>query len=171
MVLGQLMVRFTAVDATHPRAWFRDQTTSEALALPSPDNRIMAEPYTKRMNAFLGVDQGAAVVVTSLGRAHALGLTDQAVIIRPAADADDVWFPSERPDLGASPGVAAAAASALDAGGISVDDIGRFDLYSCFPSAVQIAADLGMPADDVPAVRALEGHPGFDEFDRAVPAA
>ena len=31
------------------------------------------------------------------------------------------------------------ATAALDAAGIGIDDIARFDLYSCFPSAVQIA--------------------------------
>jgi acetyl-CoA C-acetyltransferase len=89
--LGRLMAPFTAVAATHPSAWFRERSTAEALADPSPDNRITAEPYTKRMNACLDVDQGAALVVTSLGRARALGLADQAVFIWSAADANDVW--------------------------------------------------------------------------------
>jgi acetyl-CoA C-acetyltransferase len=162
VALGRLMAPFTAVAATHPYAWFRGRATAEALARPSPDNRIAVEPYTKRMNACLYVDQGAALVVTSLGRAQALGMADQAVFIWSAADANDVWHPSQRPDLGASPGIAAAAASALGAGGIGVDEIGHFDLYSCFPSAIQIAAKaLGLSVDDRRVLTVTGGLPYF----------
>ena len=40
--------------------------------------------------------------------------------------------------------------SALRLAGVGVDDIDEIDLYSCFPSAVQIAAaELGLALDDV----------------------
>ena len=35
----------------------------------------------------------------------------------------------------------AATAAALEAAGTGVDDISAFDLYSCFPCAVELAAD------------------------------
>jgi acetyl-CoA C-acetyltransferase len=45
--------------------------------------------------------------------------------------------------------MAVAAAAACDAARITVDDIARFDLYSCFPSAVQLAMDsLGLRGAD-----------------------
>ncbi|MBM3663692.1 MAG: acetyl-CoA acetyltransferase [Actinobacteria bacterium] len=139
-VLGEIMTRFSAVGAAHPHAWFAERLDAAAIAAPAPDNRIVAEPYTKRMNAFLGVDQGAAVVVTSLGRALELGLGDQVVFVWSAADANEVWFPSQRPDLGRSEGIKEARTAVLDASGVDLDDISSFDLYSCFPSAVQLAA-------------------------------
>lgn len=148
-VLGRLMGPFSEVAAGNPHAWFRDRLSPEQIATPGPDNRLTAEPYTKRMNAFLQVDQAAAMVMTSYGRARALGLADQAVFVWSVADAHDVWFPSARPDLGASPAIAAAAQAALGTAGVGVDDLAMFDLYSCFPSAVQIAADaLGVSHAD-----------------------
>ena len=47
------------------------------------------------------------------------------------------------------PAIATAVGDALDAAGITLDDVARFDLYSCFPSAVQVATRaLGIAADD-----------------------
>src|SRR5690606_9775665 len=71
--LGPLMARATAVAAKHPYAWFPVERTPEEIATPSADNRLTAEPYTKLMNAIMSVDQGAAIVVTSLATARDLG--------------------------------------------------------------------------------------------------
>jgi acetyl-CoA C-acetyltransferase len=74
---------------------------------------------------------------------------DRLVFPLAGADAHDHFFFSERESLAASPGIAAAGRAALEAAGIGVDDVARFDLYSCFPSAVEIALDaLGLPGPD-----------------------
>lgn len=160
--LGALMAPFTEVAATRPHAWFPEPLSPEEIATPLPDNRVTAEPYTKRMNAVIMVDQGAAVAVTSLAVARELGVEDRAVFVWSAADASDVWFPSQRPDLGSSPGIAAAARGALFAAGAGIDDLARVDLYSCFPSAVQMAsAALGMHDDDPRGLTVTGGLPYF----------
>lgn len=160
--LGKLMAPFTAVAATRPHAWFPEVLSPEAISTPSPGNRITAEPYTKRMNAVIMVDQGAAVVVTSLAVAQELGIPDNAVFVWSAADCSDVWFPSQRPDLSASPAIGAAAGSALAAAGAGIDDIARLDLYSCFPSAVQMAASaLGVRLGDPRGLTVTGGLPYF----------
>ena len=160
--LGRLMAPFSAVAAMRPHAWFPEALTPQAISTPSPDNRVTAEPYTKRMNAVIMVDQGAAVVVTSLAVAQELGVADSAVFVWSAADCSDVWFPSQRPDLGASPAIAAASAAALPAAGAGMDDIARLDLYSCFPSAVQMAAAaLGIAPDDTRGLTVTGGLPYF----------
>lgn len=147
--LGKLMAPFTEVAATRPHAWFPEVLSPEAISSPSSDNRITAEPYTKRMNAVIMVDQGAAVVVTSLAVAQELGIEDRAVFVWSAAECSDVWFPSQRPDLGTSPAIGVAAGTALAAAGVGIDDVARLDLYSCFPSAVQMATTaLRIPGDD-----------------------
>lgn len=160
--LGELLAPFTAVAAEHPQAWFRQQRSASEIATPSPDNRLVAEPYTKRMTAFLGGSHGAALVVTSLAVARSLGLDDGAMFVRSSATAADVWFPSARPDLGASPAIAAAGAAALEAGGVGLDELSFLDLYSCFPSAVQIgAAALGVALDDPRGLTVTGGLPYF----------
>ena len=55
------------------------------------------------------------------------------------ADAHDHYFFTERDSLADSPAIRIAGAAALDAAGLGIDDVARFDLYSCFPAAVEIA--------------------------------
>ncbi len=160
--IGRLLAPFTEVAAKHPYAWFAQARSAEEIAQPSPQNRVTAEPYTKLMNAFPSVVQGAALVVTSLAEAQRAGVADQAVYVWGGADATDVWFPVQRPDLGASPGIATATGIALSAAGVSVDDLRMLDLYSCFPVAVQMAADaLGLAHDDPRRLTVTGGLPYF----------
>ncbi|MHB8681042.1 MAG: acetyl-CoA acetyltransferase [Acidimicrobiales bacterium] len=161
-VLGELLAPFTEVAAGHPVAWFPQARGADELAEVGPDNRLVAEPYVKRMCAVFNVDQGAAVLVTSLAAARKAGLADDAVFCLSGADAADVWFPSARPDPGTSPAIAAAGRAALEAAAIALDDVGAFDLYSCFPCAVQMGASaLGIGTDDRRGLTVTGGLPYF----------
>ena len=160
--MGQLLAPFTAVAATHSAAWFPQPRPAEEIATPSVENRIVAEPYTKRMTAFLNVDQGAAVVVCSLAAARAAGVADRAVFVWSGADCHDVWEPVARPDLTASPAIAAAAGATLQAHDLGIDDVTAFDLYSCFPAAVEAATDaIGLAGDDPRGLTVTGGLPYF----------
>ncbi len=70
-VMGELLAPFTEVAAANPYAWFREARTAAAIATPSADNRLVCDPYTKWMCAYLGSDQGAALLVCSLAEARA----------------------------------------------------------------------------------------------------
>jgi acetyl-CoA C-acetyltransferase len=166
--LGALMAPFTSVAAANPYAWFPQERTAAEIATPSPDNRIVCEPYTKRMTAFLGSDQSAALVVCSLASARRAGVADRAVFVWSGAEAVDVRFVSQRPDPGRSPGIAAAGAASLGAASaaagrtLGMDDIDRMDIYSCFPSAVQMAtAALGIAPGDSRGLTVTGGLPYF----------
>jgi acetyl-CoA C-acetyltransferase len=160
--LGAVMAPFTEVAAGHPCAWFPTARTAAELATVSPDNRLVSDPFTKRLCAVLGVDQAAAVLVTSLGAARAAGLADRAVFVSAAAALSDVWFPSARPDLGRSPAIAAAVGHALAAAGLGIDDVGAVDLYSCFPCVIEMAAEaIGIVPDDRRGLTVTGGLPYF----------
>ncbi|MHB1518338.1 MAG: acetyl-CoA acetyltransferase [Acidimicrobiales bacterium] len=166
--LGSVLAPFTEVASRNPFAWFTDRLSAEAIATPAADNRIVSEPYTKRMNAFLGSDQGAALIVCSLAAARRAGVADRAVFIWSGAEATDVRSPVARPDPGRSPAIAAAgrallaAASSAAARPVDIDDVGVLDLYSCFPSAVQLAAEaLGIALDDSRGLTSTGGLPYF----------
>jgi acetyl-CoA C-acetyltransferase len=160
--LGARMARFTQVAASHPYAWFPSARTAGELSTVTADNRLVTEPYPKHMCAFLHVDQGAAVLVTSLAAARAAGVADRAVFCWSAADATEVWFPTARPDPGSSAGLRAAAHAALDAARLGVDDIDCFDVYSCFPCTVEMAEDaLGLSPDDARGLTVTGGLPYF----------
>jgi acetyl-CoA C-acetyltransferase len=144
--LGRLWSRFSAVAATNPYAWTRRMYTPDEVTTPSPDNRMVGFPYPKRLNSNLFVDQGAALILCSVERARALGVPrERWVFVHAGADAHDHWLLSHRRDLRSSPAIRVAGRAALDLAGATATDLAQVDLYSCFPSAVQVAAaELGL---------------------------
>ena len=146
--LASFLARNSEVAAKNPFAWFRDAYTPAQIATPSADNRLTAEPYTKRMNSFAQVDLGSALLVTTLAQATALGLRDRCVFPWAGASNRDV-APTRRRELAASPAIRAAGRACFEAAGIGLDEIDCFDLYSCFPIAVEVgAAEIGLALDD-----------------------
>lgn len=141
--LGHLMAPFTEVAARHPyRAWFPLARTPDELSTETPGNRMVCEPYTKLLNSILTVDMGAAFVLMAAEVAQELGVaSDRWVFPWAAATCNDVYFPLQRPELGRSPGIRVAGDAVLGAAGVSIDDITWFDLYSCFPAAVEAAVE------------------------------
>ncbi|MDQ2650179.1 MAG: acetyl-CoA acetyltransferase [Actinomycetota bacterium] len=141
VAVSELWSRFSEVAATNPHAWIQQAYTPEEIRTPSPDNRMIGLPYTKRMNSNNAVEQGAAFILCSAERAEALGVPrDRWVFPHCGTDAHDHIFVSERDELGASPAMRLAGRAALELAGVGVDELGPIDLYSCFPSAVEIAA-------------------------------
>ena len=144
--IGNLWSTFAAVASENPYAWSRTPFTPSEITTPTPDNRLVCFPYTKRMCANLDVDQAAALVLCSYEAATSAGIAaDRMVFPRSGADAHDHYFVTERASLGAAPAIGIAGRAALGAAGLDLDDVARFDLYSCFPAAVQLALDsLGL---------------------------
>ncbi|MBC8294127.1 MAG: acetyl-CoA acetyltransferase [Proteobacteria bacterium] len=148
--LGELYAPFSQLASDNPLAWFRQRRSAEEIATPAVSNRLIEWPYTKYMNAVLVVDQSASLILTSVGKARDLGIDESCwVFLHGCGDANDLWYVSERRDFCSSPALAAAGQQALAMAGVGIDDIDCFDLYSCFPSAVQIARnELGIAEDD-----------------------
>lgn len=149
-VLGRMMARFSAVAARNPYAWFPVEHSPEEFRTVSASNRWICFPYPKLMNAILAVDMAAALVLMSEAEAERRGIpVGRRVAFLAGASALDPWTLSERRQYSRSAGCAAAARAALDHGGLDVADVDLFDLYSCFPSAVELAMDaLGLESDD-----------------------
>jgi acetyl-CoA C-acetyltransferase len=147
--MSELWSRFSQVAATNPHAWIQEAYTAEEIRTPSPDNRMIGFPYTKRLNSNNAVEQGAAVILCSAERAEALGVPrDRWVFPHSGTDAHDHYFVSERDELGASPAMRLGGRAALALAEVEVDDLAHVDLYSCFPSAVEIAAtEIGLDLD------------------------
>lgn len=146
--LGALMAPFTQVAAANPYAWFPTARTAEEIATPTTSNRYVGYPYTKYMNAVGNVDQAAALLLTSAGEARRLGVPeDRLVYLHGCAEAHDHWFMSERVAFDRSPAIEVVGRETLAMAGRTIDEVALFDLYSCFPSIVQIAAEaLAVPA-------------------------
>ncbi|HEX4867305.1 MAG TPA: acetyl-CoA acetyltransferase [Acidimicrobiales bacterium] len=149
VVASELWARFSEVAATNPHAWIQRAYTAEEIRTSSADNRMIGFPYTKLMNSNNAVEQGAGLILCSAERAEALGVPrDRWVFPHSGTDAHDHYFVSHRDDLGRSPAMRLAGRAALELAGVGVDDLAHVDIYSCFPSAVQIAAhELGLGLD------------------------
>ncbi len=149
VAVSELWARFSEVAATNPDAWIQKALTPDEIRTPSADNRMIGFPYTKRMNSNNAVEQGAGVILCSAERAEALGVPrDRWVFPHSGTDAHDAYHFTAREELGSSPAMRLAGGEALALAGVDVDDLAHVDLYSCFPSAVQIAAhELGLGTD------------------------
>lgn len=148
-VVSEMWARFSEVAAANPHAWIREPRTAEEIRTATPDNRMIGHPYPKLMNSNNSVEQAAALLLCSVERAEALGVPrDRWVFPWTGTDAHDTWFVGNRVSLHRSPAIGIAGAKALELAGLGVDDIAHVDVYSCFPSAVQVAAnELGLGLD------------------------
>jgi acetyl-CoA C-acetyltransferase len=148
--LGELCSRFAAVAAANPHAWFQEAHQPEEIAVVRPGNRMVGFPYPKLMNAIIETDQAAAVIMAGSDTAREFSIPEHRwVYVNGCGDATDKWFVSERVNYHSSPAIRAATQRAIDMAGIGVEDVAKFDLYSCFPSAVQMALDsLGLKPED-----------------------
>jgi len=155
--------RFSSVASTNPHAWDQVAHSASEISTAGPSNRWIGWPYTKLMNANIATDQAAALVLTSVSTAQSLGIpSDGWVFPWSGADSHDHWFVSDRWHLGTSPSMALNARAALGHVRMGIDEIARLDLYSCFPSAVQMgAAALGFSLDDADRVGTVTGGLAF----------
>jgi len=159
--LAGLMTRFSERASLNPHAWFRRAFSADEIGTPSAENRLTAEPYTKRMNSFPDVDQASALLLTSLAVARELRLEDRAIFVWSGASCAEPP-PAQRPEPGTAPALRAAARAALDAAGIGADELRFIDCYSCFPIAVEAGADaLGAALDDPRGFTLTGGMPFF----------
>jgi acetyl-CoA C-acetyltransferase len=159
--IGELLAPMTQIAARNPHAWFRVERSAAEIVDATPGNRMVGYPYTKYMVAVMDVDMAGALVLATHGKADALGIPpDRRVYPRGWCYARDPVLVAAHPDLGRSPAMAAASAEALRIAGVGVDDIGSFDLYSCFASSLHFACDaLGLRPGDARGVTVTGGLP------------
>mgnify|MGYP006265775287 CR=1 FL=1 len=148
--IGELWAQFSAVAQNNPHAWVRHALSAEEIWRPGPDNRMISWPYPKLMNSNNMVDQGAALVLCSAEKAEYLQIPrDTWVFPYAGTDSHDTYIIGERDELHRSPAIRIGARRVLELAGGGVDEIDFVDLYSCFPSAVQVAArEIGLPIGD-----------------------
>lgn len=147
--LAQLWAGFNQVAVQNPYAWIRTPMTAGEIREAGPSNRMVGFPYTKAMNSNWNLDQGAALLLCSAAAAKAAGVPrDRWVFPHAGTDAHDTYLVSNRRDLHSSPAINEAARVLFELTGKTVADIDHVDVYSCFPSAVQVSAtEIGFGLD------------------------
>ncbi|NMN99972.1 hypothetical protein HH308_01935 [Gordonia sp. TBRC 11910] len=146
---AQLFADFTTVAARQAAAWDPAVRTAADIGTVTPGNRMVCQPYPVRMNAQIGVDQAAAVIVTSVAVARDAGIDESDwIYVRSAAGAAEPVDIMSRNDFHSCPALATALETALRRAGITASDLAVLDIYSCFPIVVKLAAQvLGRPLD------------------------
>jgi len=160
--IGRLFEHFSAVAAAHPYAQFPVARDAVFLRTVTPQNYLLCEPYTKRMVAQDAVNQGAALLMTSVGVARELGIPEARwIYLAGYGDIDEVTV-LKRPHLASSQAQELAVRTALEAAAVGIDDVAYLDFYSCFPIAVSsIVESLGLPTDGTRALTVTGGLPFF----------
>ncbi len=151
---GDLWARYAATAARNPNAWIKRPITAETIMTPTADNRLIAWPYTKLMVANPSVNQGAAVLMTSLAAARAAGIAEEKMIhIWGGAWANEPrdflnreqYFRSDCQDL--------VLETAMEIAGGNGTAFDALELYSCFPCVPKMARrKLGLGPDVQPTV-------------------
>ena len=163
LAMGRLFARFATVAKTNPLATRRAGFSAEEIATVTEKNPTIGFPYTKLMCASVYVDQAAAVLVCSAAKADEFGIAEsKRVYLHGCAQGDDHWYVTERRDLHSSPAIHEVARRTLAMSEKLLADVAVFDLYSCFPSAVEIAQqEIGLSDDDPRELTVTGGLPYF----------
>jgi len=161
--VGELFSKFSKVASENEYAWFPTYRSAEDITDIKPENRLIGFPYTKYMNSVMRVNQSSALVMMSVKKAREMGVPESKwVFMHAGACLNEIFYLSERADYHSSPAIKACTDSVFDLSGTAQEDMDFLDIYSCFPSAVQIAInELGISPDDPRGLTVTGGLPYF----------
>src|SRR5215471_7078341 len=151
---GALWSTYASVACENPNAWLKKRFSAEDIKTPTPDNRLIAWPYTKLMVANPTVNMGAAVLITSLARARAAGIAeDRLVYPLGGASAEEPRDYLLRDQFCESHPQNAVLKAVMGLAGGDGKKFDAIELYSCFPCVPKMARrTLGLPSDVRPTV-------------------
>lgn len=160
--IGELFEPFTRVAAANPHAAAPVERSAEQLATVTDRNRIVAEPYPRMTVARDQVNQAAAIIIASAGKARELGVPEDKWVHIHAVTSGTELELSERPDLSANPASIASVERALEIAGKGMEDMAFLDFYSCFAIPVFNQCDhFGLSANDPRGLTLTGGLPFF----------
>src|SRR6201991_3951308 len=151
---GRLWSTYSDVASQNPSSWLKRRFTPEEITTPTPDNRLIAWPYTKLMVANPSVNMGGAVLMTSLAKARAAGVPeDRLVYPLGGASAEEPRDYLLRDQFYESHPQNAVLKAAMELAGGDGKKFDAIELYSCFPCVPKMARrTLGLGADVQPMV-------------------
>lgn len=144
--ISELWSKFSEVARSNPHAWLQTAYSAQTIRTATAANRMVGFPYTKLMNSNNDVDMSAALIMCSVEKAQALGVPrDRWIFPHAGTDCHEHNFISQRQSFTDTPAIRMGGERVLELAGTSLDNIEFIDLYSCFPSAVQLGAQsLGL---------------------------
>lgn len=140
---AQIWAEMSVVATDNKHAWLKTPRTAYEVAEISDQNRMIALPYRKLMVANPVVNQGAAIIVTSLAKAETLGVdTSQLIYILSGAAAREPEDFMLRESLDRSVAQEQVLNAAVDRVGGDASTFDCVELYSCFPVVPKLALEV-----------------------------
>src|SRR6201996_59252 len=151
---GALWSTYSEVASHNPNSWLKRRYTPEEITTPTADNRLIAWPYTKLMVANPSVNMGGAILMTTLAKARAAGISEDRLIhVWGGASAEEPRDYLERDQFHESHAQNAVLKSVMDLAGGDGTKFDAIELYSCFPCVPKMARrTLGLGPDVQPTV-------------------
>ncbi len=149
-IIAQIYEKFAKTAVENPFAWTQTPYTQEEIEHISDENRAIAFPYLKRMCANNQTDHAAALLLTTVENAQKHNIPEEKwIFLSSGADLNDSWHFTQRENMTHSPAIQKAVEVCLEKADLSLENIDAFDLYSCFPAAVQVAQkSIGINNED-----------------------
>ncbi len=148
-LMGELYEPFNDIAVHNPYSMFTESMDAKAITTVTESNNMHALPYMRSVIAKDGVNQGAALLLTTVGKAKSLGIDENKWVYLHGYSATSERVLLERPNLDKSQAMEQALKGALQFAAISASDINYLELYSCFPVVVFNACDvLGIEKED-----------------------
>ena len=147
--LGDTYARFSEIAAQNPHAWNQKIFTSEEIQNSSAKNQRIAYPYNKLHNSSWNVNQASALILTSEELANKLNIpSSKRVYPLVSVETNHMIGVIQRPDIVHPIGLLLSAKFLLETAAKHKIKPSLYELYSCFPVAVQLFAEsLNVPAN------------------------
>ena len=147
--LGEYYERFSQIAANNPHAWNQTAFTADEIKTPSVKNQRIAYPYNKLHNASWNVNQASALILCSEELADQLNIPQKKrVYPLISSETNHMIAVIQRPSMTKSVGLNLAAEYLLETASQHNIKPTIYELYSCFPVAVQLFAQaLNIPEE------------------------
>ena len=148
--LGDYYERFSEIAAENPHAWNQETFSSKEIGTPSVKNKRIAYPYNKLHNSSWNVNQASALILTSEEIANSLNIPSvKRVYPLISTETNHMIGVIQRPDLTAPVGLQLATDYLLETVANNQIQPTLYELYSCFPVAVQLFSEALKVPDNI----------------------
>jgi acetyl-CoA C-acetyltransferase len=144
--IGELYEEFSEIAAKNPDGWLDKKISSSEIIKASKSNPLQALPYNKFHCTSWNVNQASAMIICSEDLANDLGIPqNKRVYPLASSETNHMIAPIQRQNLNKSFGLELAVKFIKDVCEDNNIEPNLYELYSCFPIAVQMFSDsLGL---------------------------
>lgn len=160
--MAELLAPMSVIAAQEPVALDQQVHTVEQLLADDRTNFPISLPLTRMLVSKDTVNQGASVLLTSVGKARELGIPPQQwTFIHGYAQGEERHL-MRRQNPAESTAMKGVFDMALSMADTTIDAVDLIDIYSCFPCAVSAGRDsLGMKPNDSRSLTVIGGLPFY----------